>query len=74
MMQPATRSPASPIDPRAAAVRPRLSIAFFSHPNHDVLIECLASQGPAKHPPVLAGEYRDRKDVKTGLTPSGARG
>jgi isopenicillin N synthase-like dioxygenase len=48
--------------------RPRLSIAFFNHPNYDVLIECLPSQGPPKHPPVLSGEYRDLKYAKTGLT------
>jgi isopenicillin N synthase-like dioxygenase len=48
----------------------RLSIAFFNHPNYDVLIECLPSQGPAKHPPVLSGEYRDLKYAKTGLTPA----
>jgi isopenicillin N synthase-like dioxygenase len=50
--------------------RARLSIAFFNHPNYDVLIECLPSQGPAKHAPVLAGEYRDVKYAKTGLAPS----
>jgi isopenicillin N synthase-like dioxygenase len=48
--------------------RPRLSIAFFNHPNYDVLIECLASQGPARHPPVLSGAYRDLKYTKIGLT------
>lgn len=46
---------------------PRLSIAFFNHPNYDVLIECLAPPGQAKHPPVLSGEYRDTKYFKTGL-------
>jgi isopenicillin N synthase-like dioxygenase len=46
----------------------RLSIAFFNHPNYDTLIECLPSQGPAKYPPVLSGEYRDVKYAKTGLT------
>jgi isopenicillin N synthase-like dioxygenase len=51
----------------------RLSIAFFNHPNYDVLIECLASQGPARHPAVLSGEYRDLKYAKTGLAPA-ARG
>ncbi len=56
----------SPADTPNAA--PRLSIAFFNHPNHDTLIECLPSQGPAKYPPVLAGEYRDAKYAKTGLT------
>src|SRR5438128_2094865 len=46
---------------------PRLSIAFFTHPNYDVTIECLASQGPARHPPVRSGDYRDLKYAKTGL-------
>ena len=46
---------------------PRLSIAFFNHPNYDALIECLPSQGPPRHPPVLSGEYRDLKYAKTGL-------
>src|SRR5262249_38886665 len=52
--------------------RARLSIAFFNHPNYDALIECLASQGPAKHPPVLSGEYRDTKYAKTALAPTAA--
>jgi isopenicillin N synthase-like dioxygenase len=47
------------------ASRARLSIAFFTHPNYDVLIECLPSQGPARHPPVRSGEYRDEKYAKT---------
>jgi isopenicillin N synthase-like dioxygenase len=46
---------------------PRLSIAFFNHPNYDVRIECLAPDGQAKHPPVLSGDYRDMKYLKTGL-------
>ena len=46
---------------------PRLSIAFFNHPNYDALIECLPSHGPPRHPPVLSGEYRDLKYAKTGL-------
>ncbi len=53
---------------------PRLSIAFFSHPNYDALIECLPSQGPARHPPVLSGEYRDVKYAKTGLTATAGAG
>ncbi len=48
--------------------RGRLSVAFFNHPNYDALIECLPSQGAAKHPPVLSGEYRDEKYAKTGFT------
>ncbi len=53
--------------PPAAAARARLSIAFFNHPNYDALIECLPTQGPPRHPPVLSGEYRDLKYAKTGL-------
>jgi isopenicillin N synthase-like dioxygenase len=56
------------VNPPAGDGRARLSIAFFNHPNYDTLIECLPSQGEAKHPPVLAGEYRDLKYAKTGLT------
>ena len=52
------------------ARRARLSVAFFNHPNYDVLIDCLPSQRPARHPPVLSGEYRDIKYAKTGLTPA----
>lgn len=52
--------------------RARLSIAFFNHPNYDALIECLHSQGVAKHSPVLSGEYRDTKYAKTGFTPTPA--
>jgi isopenicillin N synthase-like dioxygenase len=47
--------------------RPRLSIAFFNHPNWDVLIECLAEHDAARHAPVLSGDYRDLKYEKTGL-------
>jgi isopenicillin N synthase-like dioxygenase len=47
--------------------RPRLSIAFFNHPNYDALIECIAPDGRPKHPPVLSGDYRDLKYGKTGL-------
>jgi len=46
---------------------PRLSIAFFNHPNYDVLIECLATNEIARHPPVLSGDYRDSQYLKTGL-------
>jgi isopenicillin N synthase-like dioxygenase len=46
---------------------PRLSVAFFNHPNYDALIACLPSQGPPRHAPVLAGDYRDLKYAKTGL-------
>ena len=46
---------------------PRLSIAFFNHPNYDVVIECLAPPGEARYPPVLSGDYRDTQYRKTGL-------
>jgi isopenicillin N synthase-like dioxygenase len=52
----------------AAAGVARLSIAFFNHPNYDALIECLPSQGVARHAPVRSGEYRDVKYAKTGFT------
>jgi isopenicillin N synthase-like dioxygenase len=47
--------------------RPRLSIAFFNHPNWDVMIECVAPPGEAKYPPVMSGDYRDLKYAKTGF-------
>ncbi len=56
----------------SAPHRPRLSIAFFNHPNYDVLIECIAARGQAKYPPVLSGQYRDMKYAKTGLVPARA--
>jgi isopenicillin N synthase-like dioxygenase len=60
-----------PSDGRPA--RARLSIAFFNHPNYDALIECLPSQGPPRHAPVLSGDYRDTKYAKTGQVPVTAR-
>src|SRR4030095_2159666 len=51
--------------PPDAAGTARLSIAFFHHPNDDALIQCLPSQGAARHAPVLSGEYRDEKYAKT---------
>ena len=53
-----------PAEGRNAA---RLSIAFFNHPNWDVVIECVAPPGEAKHTPVMSGDYRDLKYAKTGL-------
>lgn len=47
--------------------QPRLSIAFFNHPNWDVMIECVAPAGQAKHAPVMSGDYRDLKYAKTGF-------
>ena len=55
------------VNPPAADNRPRLSIAFFNHPNWDVMIECLAPPDQARHAPVLSGDYRDVKYAKTGL-------
>jgi len=45
----------------------RLSIAFFNHPNWDVMIECVAPPGQARHAPVMSGDYRDLKYAKTGF-------
>ena len=45
----------------------RLSIAFFNHPNWDVLIECVAPPGQGRHAPVMSGDYRDLKYAKTGF-------
>ena len=53
--------------PGNAGVAKRLSMAFFHHPNYDVLIQCLAPSGQAKYPPVLSGEYRDLKYRQTRL-------
>jgi isopenicillin N synthase-like dioxygenase len=52
--------------------RARLSIAFFSHPNYDVLVECIAAPGAARHAPILSGAYRDHQYTKTGLVPAPA--
>ncbi len=52
-------------NPPAGAGTARLSIAFFAHPNHDALIECIGTcRRPgevARHQPVLAGDYRRRQ-------------
>ena len=48
-----------------AAQAKRLSIAFFQQPNYDAVIECIASPGKAKYPPVRSGEYRDLKYRQT---------
>ena len=61
------------VNPPTGAGGARLSIAFFNHPNYDARIECLPSQGAARHAPVLSGEYRDEKYAKT-LTGAAAPG
>jgi isopenicillin N synthase-like dioxygenase len=44
----------------------RRCIPFFQQPNYDALIECIASPGKAKYPPVRSGgEYRDFKYQRT---------
>ena len=43
----------------------RISIAFFHHPNHDALVECVAPPGQAKYPPVRSGDYRTEKYRQT---------
>lgn len=55
------------VNPPLDDAHPRLSIAFFNHPNYDVWIECLAPPGEAKHKPVLSGDYRNLKYSKIGL-------
>lgn len=51
--------------PRDQSSVARLSIAFFTYPNPDALIECLptcsSDENPPRHRPVLAGEYRRMK-------------
>lgn len=51
--------------PRDESSGARLSIAFFTYPNPDALIECLptcsSDENPPKHPPVRAGDYRRMK-------------
>ena len=53
-----------PID-SAAAVRPRLSIPFFTGPRNDAVITCLptcvSADTPAKYAPIQAGEHLLRK-------------
>ncbi|SHO65602.1 Isopenicillin N synthase [Pseudoxanthobacter soli DSM 19599] len=50
-----------------AATSPRQSIAFFLHPNHDAVIECIPTcieqNAPAKYPAILAGEYMIEKEA-----------
>ena len=52
-------------NPPAGTGTGRLSIAFFAHPNHDALIECIETcrrPGEApRHEAVLAGDYRRRQ-------------
>lgn len=58
------------VNPPAVTHRPtgRLSVAFFVHPNHDALIECIQTcrkdGEPARHAPVLAGDYRRMQVTK----------
>lgn len=55
--------------PRDESSRARLSIAFFTYPNPDTLIDCLpsccTSDNPPRHQPVLAGVYRRMKVTST---------
>jgi isopenicillin N synthase-like dioxygenase len=52
---------------------PRLSIAFFNHPNWDVMIECVAPGGHARYAPAMSGDYRDLKYAKTGFATTTTR-
>ena len=57
------------VNPPAEAARSRrLSIAFFHHPNHDALVECIAPPGQARYAPVRSGAYRDEKYRQTRLS------
>lgn len=49
----------------AGAAAERISIAFFHHPNYDALVECVASPGEARYPPVRSGDYRTEKYRQT---------
>jgi len=53
----------------AGSAAGRISLAFFHQPNYDALIECLpgceSAGNPAKYPPVLSGEHRNRKFAAT---------
>jgi isopenicillin N synthase-like dioxygenase len=46
--------------------KPRQSIAYFLHPNHDATVECIPTcldgQEP-KHRPILAGQYMKEKET-----------
>ena len=46
----------------------RQSIVFFQDPNPDTVVTCLESccseDNPAKYPPIISGEYADRKHQK----------
>jgi isopenicillin N synthase-like dioxygenase len=51
--------------PAEAARNRRLSIAYFTQPNYDAVIECIAPPGEAKYPPVVSGDYRAWKYAQT---------
>lgn len=54
------------LNPPAEAARGRrLSIAYFTQPNYDAVIECIAPPGEAKYPPVVSGDYRAWKYAQT---------
>lgn len=50
-----------------ASTSPRQSVAFFLHPNHDAVIECIPTcVGPGeapRHEPILAGAYMKEKET-----------
>jgi isopenicillin N synthase-like dioxygenase len=50
---------------RIAATRDRQSIALFVDPDPDVLVECIPGCGPARHPPITAGEHIRSKIAAT---------
>jgi isopenicillin N synthase-like dioxygenase len=65
---------AMPPRDQAASSR-RQSIAFFLHPNYDVMVECIPScldGRPAKYPPVTVGEYMSMRMAKSQVDPPAA--
>lgn len=57
------------VNPPAAIApsSPRQSIAFFLHPNHDAVVECIPTclepGKPPRHAPIKAGEYMLEKEA-----------
>lgn len=55
------------VNPETNAVRrPRQSVAFFLHPNHDAFVECIPTcsrlNEEPKHSPITAGDYMLEKE------------
>lgn len=64
------------LNPGSQALRqPRQSVAFFMHPNHDALIECIATcradGEPPRHPAITAGDYMLAQEKAIGAAAAG---